>query len=90
MTFSHHVTFFFCTCNRRILLDGITDKQDNPHNNYKGPSGKTQIGAWWSFSHLKTNVEIDTLYIVNEAVIYPATNTYQQQCYAKDFNSYMP
>ncbi|CAH3156016.1 unnamed protein product [Porites lobata] len=74
---------------RTIIVDGNIDKKDKPQNNFKGTSGKTQIGTWWN-NNLKTNVEIDTLYIVNKAVIYPSSSVYQQQCYAKVFNSYMP
>ena len=94
MTFVEHhihvIHLFLRTCNRKIIVDGNIDKEDKPRNNFKGTSGKTQIGTWWNQNNLRTNVEIDTLYIVNKAVIYPSSSIYQQQCYAKVFNSYMP
>ena len=94
MTFVEHhihvIHLFLRTCNRKIIVDGNIDEEDMPRSNFKGTSGKTQIGAWWNQNNLRTNVEIDTLYIVNKAVIYPSGSVNQQQCYAKVFNSYMP
>ena len=58
-------------------------------SSYDGMSGKTQIGTWWSGNNgLKTNVEIDNLYIIDKAIQYSPTD--QQLCYARAINLNMP
>ncbi|KAL9986077.1 hypothetical protein ACROYT_G000151 [Oculina patagonica] len=71
---------------RKIFIDGKIDIADNSNNAYQGISGNTQIGTWWSGK--KTNLEIDTLYIIDKAIEYTPVN--QQLCFAKVFNSNMP
>ena len=77
----------FILYTRKIFIDGKIDKEDNSKDSYHGRSGQTQIGTWWSGQNgLMTNLEIDTLYIIDKAVEY----TDQQLCFAKAFNSQMP
>lgn len=88
----YHVTWTWKKSNtmRKIFIDGKLDKNDNSIKDaYQGISGKTQIGTWWNGNngHTKTDVEIDTLYIINKAIDY---NSDQQLCLAKAFNSQMP
>lgn len=86
--FSRLQTVFFIY-DRKIFIDGKQDKQDNSKNSYQGISGKTQIGTWWNGNNgiVKTNLEIDTLYIINKAIDY----TFEEQmCFAKVMNSQMP
>ncbi len=82
--FSHKQIFF--NPYRKIFIDGKIDIADNSKNAYQGISGNTQIGTWWSGK--KTNLEIDTLYIIDKAIEYTPVN--QQLCFAKAFNSNMP
>ena len=79
----------FVIYDRKIFINGQQDKQDNTNNAYMGISGKTQIGTWWNGKNGKTtNLEIDTLYIINKAIEYPAKN--EQLCLAKALNYDMP
>ena len=80
---------FFLILNRKIFIDQDLDKQDNSLNAYSGISGKTQIGTWWNGNNgnVRTNVEIDTLYIINKAMDYAF---YQQLCFAKALHYQMP
>ncbi|XP_020604429.1 uncharacterized protein LOC110043324 isoform X2 [Orbicella faveolata] len=74
---------------RKIFIDGKLDVADNSKDSYQGLSGQTQIGTWWSGNNgLKTNLEIDTLYIIDKAIEYTPID--QQLCFAKALNAYMP
>ncbi len=85
--FSHKQIFFYPY--RKIFIDGKIDIKDNSKSSYQGISGQTQIGTWWSVNNgITTNLEIDTLYIIDKAIEYTPVN--QQLCFAKALNSNMP
>lgn len=87
----YHITWTWTKANRmrKIFVNGKEDNYVEGGSTYDGMSGKTQIGTWWSGNNgLKTNVEIDNLYIIDKAIQYSPTD--QQLCYAKAFNSNMP
>ena len=74
---------------RKIFVDGKKDNSVEGGSSYDGVSGKTQIGTWWSGNNgLKTNVEIDNLYIIDKAIQYSPTD--QQLCYARAINLNTP
>lgn len=74
---------------RKIFVNGKKDNSVEGGSSYDGMSGKTQIGTWWSGNNgLKTNVEIDNLYIIDKAIQYSPTD--QQLCYARAINLNTP
>ena len=74
---------------RKIFVNGKKDNSVEGGSSYDGVSGKTQIGTWWSGNNgLKTNVEIDNLYIIDKAIQYSPTD--QQLCYARAINLNTP
>ncbi|XP_068740228.1 uncharacterized protein [Montipora capricornis] len=87
----YHVTWTWTKVNkmRKIFINGKLDKEEKSKESYIGISGKTEIGTWWNGNngHTKTNVEIDTLYIINKAIDY----SYEQQlCFAKALSPQLP
>ncbi|XP_068693281.1 uncharacterized protein [Montipora foliosa] len=87
----YHVTWTWTKVNkmRKIFINGKLDKEEKSKISYIGISGKTEIGTWWNGNngHTKTNVEIDTLYIINKAIDY----SYEQQlCFAKALSPQLP
>lgn len=81
--------FYFSLNTRKIFIDGKPDISNSSPDSYQGISGKTQVGTWWSGNNgLTSNIEIDTIYIIDKAIEYTPID--QQLCFAKALNSHMP
>ncbi|KAK2562842.1 Collagen alpha-4(VI) chain [Acropora cervicornis] len=87
----YHITWTWKKANkkRKIFINGQLDKESTSRKLYLGGSGQTEIGTWWSGNKgsIKTNMEIDTLYIINKEIDYLSE---QQLCFARAFNPQLP
>ncbi|XP_067016108.1 uncharacterized protein [Acropora muricata] len=87
----YHITWTWKKANkkRKIFINGQLDNEDTSRQLYLGGSGQTEIGTWWngSIGYVKTNMEIDTLYIINKAIDYFSE---QQLCFAQALNPQLP
>ncbi|XP_044185173.1 uncharacterized protein LOC114950299 isoform X2 [Acropora millepora] len=87
----YHITWTWkkATKKRKIFINGQLDKEGTSRRLYEGGSGQTEIGTWWSGNRgsIKTNMEIDTLYIINKEIDYLSE---QQLCFAQAFKPQLP